>query len=155
MWADCGSRPRRLRQTEYQWVYLFGAVCPASGEAVGYLMPTSDTFCMNLHLAEISRSVVADVHVALVLDGAGWHVSKALQVPENITLVPLPPYSPELNPVKPAWFYLRSHYLANRIYADHDALYAAGVEAWNRWTADPALVRSVCHASWTESEDSN
>ena len=118
-------------------------------------MSTPEIRFTNLHLAEISRSVVADVHVALVLDGAGWHVSKALQVPENITLVPLPPYSPELNPVEPAWLYLRSHYLANRIYADHDALYAAGVEAWNRWTADPALVRSVCHAYWTESADSN
>ncbi len=155
VWADRGSRPRRLRQTEYKWVYLFGAVCPASGEAVGYLMPTSDTLCMNLHLAEISRSVSQDQHVALVLDGAGWHVSHDLRVPHNITLVPLPPYSPELNPLEPAWLYLRSHYLANRIYADHDALYAAGIDAWNRWTADPARVRSVCHASWANSADSN
>jgi hypothetical protein len=151
VWDSRGSRPRRLRQTEYQWVYLFGAVCPASGDAVGYLMPTVNTFCMNLHLAEISRSVAGDVHVALVLDGAGWHMSKGLKVPENITLVPLPPYSPELNVMETGWLYLKSHYLANRIYADHSALMAAGCDAWNRFTQDPERVQSVCHASWINS----
>jgi hypothetical protein len=122
---------------------------------VGYLMPTANTFCMNLHLAEISRSVAPDVQVALVLDGAGWHGSKGLRVPENITLLPLPPYSPELNPMEPAWLYLKSHYLANRIYRDHEALYEAGVDAWNRFTADPGVVRSVCNAAWAQSAQSN
>ena len=151
VWAQRGSRPRRWRQTEYKWVYLFGAVCPASGEAVGYLMPTADTFCMNLHLAEISRAVAPDVQVVLVLDGAGWHASKGLRVPDNITLITLPPYSPELNPMEPAWLYLKSHYLANRVYEDHEALYEAGIDAWNRFTADQAVVRSVCHAAWAQS----
>ncbi len=155
MWADRGSRPRRLRQTEYKWVYLFGAACPASGQAVGYLMPTSDTFCMNLHLREISRAVDPDVHVALVLDGAGWHTSKGLNVPPNITLVPLPPYAPELNPMELAWLYIKSHYLANRIYADHDALYAAGIDGWNQFTTDIERVRSVCSATWAQSAESN
>jgi len=155
VWADRGSRPRRLRQTEYKWVYLFGAACPASGQAVGYLMPTSDTYCMNLHLHEISRAVDPDVHVALVLDGAGWHTSKGLNIPPNITLVPLLPYAPELNPMELAWLYIKSHYLANRIYADHDALYAAGIDAWNQFTADSERVRSVCRATWTQSAESN
>ena len=69
-WAERGSRPRCWRQTEYKWVYLFGAACPSRGEAVGYLMSTAGTFCMNLHLAQISRSVDSDVQVAFVLDGA-------------------------------------------------------------------------------------
>jgi hypothetical protein len=132
-------------------VYLFGAACPASGEAVGYLMPTANTFCMNLHLTEISRSVAADIQVALVLDGAGWHVSKELRVPDNITLIPLPPYSPELNPMELAWLYLKNHYLANRVYEDHEALYEAGIDAWNRFTADRTRVRSVCHVAWAQS----
>lgn len=118
-------------------------------------MPTCDTVCMNLHLREISRSVAADLHVVLVLDNAGWHGSKTLRVPDNISLVPLPPYAPELNPMEPVWLYLKSHYLANRVYADHDALYAAGCDAWNRFTADPRRVRSVCAAAWTESTSSN
>ena len=114
-------------------------------------MPTADTFCMNLHLAEISRSVAPDVQVALVLDGAGWHGRKGLRVPDNITLLPPPPYSPELNPMEPAWLYLKSPYLANRVYGDHGALYEAGIDAWNRFTADRALVRPVCRAGWAQS----
>lgn len=103
------SQERRLRallavaKGEYKWVYLFGATCPASGAALGWIMPTSNSFCMNLHLAEISRSVAPDVLVALVLDNAGWHASKTLHVPDNITLMPLPPYSPELNSIEPAF----------------------------------------------------
>jgi transposase len=118
-------------------------------------MPTADTFCMNLHLAEISQSVAEDVQIALVLDGAGWHKSKSLHVPDNITLVPLPPYSPELNPIELAWLYMKSHYLANRVYENHEALYEAGIDAWNRFTADRALVRSVCRVTWTESAQLN
>lgn len=155
VWAERGSRPRCWRQTEYKWVYLFGAACPSRGEAVGYLMPTANTFCMNLHLAEISQSVDSDVQVALVLDGAGWHSSKELRVPDNITLIPLPPYSPELNPMELVWLYLKSHYLANRVYTDHDALYEAGIDAWNRFANDPKLVSSVCHTAWAESAQLN
>ena len=103
VWGPRGSRPRRWRQTEYKWVYLFGAACPARGLAVGWIMPTSNTPCMNLHLQEISRSAAADAQVVLLLDNAGWHVSKALQVPANITLVPLPAYAPELNPMELVW----------------------------------------------------
>jgi len=118
-------------------------------------MPTSDTYCMNLHLQDLSRAVAADVQIALVLDNAGWHVSNDLRVPDNITLVPLPPYAPELNAMEPVWLYLKSHYLSNRVYADHDELYAAGCDAWNRFTADPERVRSVCHSAWADSALSN
>lgn len=155
MWAPRGSRPRRWRQTAYKWVYLFGAACPARGTAVGWIMPTSNTPCMSLHLETISQAVDPDVQIVLLLDNAGWHVSKGLRVPANITLLPLPPYSPELNAMEPVWLYLRSHYLANRLYADHDALYAAGCDAWNRFSDDPDRVRAVCHTAWTESASSN
>jgi DDE superfamily endonuclease len=136
-------------------VYLFGAACPARGTAVGWIMPTCNTDCMNLHLAEISRAVAADVQVVLLLDNAGWHAGKGLKVPDNISLAPLPPYSPELNAMEPAWLFLKSHYLSNRAYADHDALYAAGCDAWNRFAADSERVKTVCAAAWTESALSN
>jgi hypothetical protein len=155
VWAPRGTRPRRWRQTEYKWVYLFGAACPATGAAVGWIMPTSNTYCMNLHLAHLSRTAAAEVQIVLVLDNAGWHVSKGLRVPANISLVPLPPYAPELNAMERVWLYLKSHYLANRAYRDHEELYAAGCEAWQRFTADPDRVRSVCHSPWAESALSN
>ena len=114
-------------------------------------MPTVDTYRMNVHLAEIRRSVSAEGHVALVLDGAGWPASKGLRVPDNITLLPRPPYSPERNGREPGWLYLKSHSLAHRVYPDPGALFAAGCDAWNRFTQDPTRVRSVCHAQGIES----
>ena len=66
-------------------------------------MPHADTEAMNAHLAEISCTVAEGAHAVLVLDGAGWHGSKALCVPDNITLLPLPPEAPELNPVENVW----------------------------------------------------
>ncbi len=80
-------------------MYLFGAVNPLTGESSALLAATVNTQYMNHHLRFISEQVGPDVQVILVLDGAGWHLAKALEVPSNMTLLHLPPYSPELNPV--------------------------------------------------------
>ncbi len=104
-----------VRQTEYEWIYVFGAVNPANGKSSALLAPTVNTDYMNHHLRFISEQAGRDVHVVLVLDRAGWHIAKALEVPANITLLHLPPYSPELNPVERLWAYIKSHYLSNRI----------------------------------------
>ena len=76
-------------------------------------MPFADTGAMNDHLAEIAGAVAPGAHAVLVLDGAGWHGAHALVVPDNISLVTLPPYSPELNPVENVWQYLRANWLAD------------------------------------------
>lgn len=150
MWAPRGSRPRAIKQTEYDWVYLYGAVNPRSGDSVALLAPTVNTFVMNQHLRMISEHVGPDVHVVLVLDQAGWHVSKGLQVPENITLLPLPPYSPELNPIERLWSWLKSHQLSNRVYADYDDLLQSGTNAWN--TLTPDRLKTTCRTSWLKRE---
>ena len=106
---------------------------------------------MSVFLRMLSEHVDPDVHVVLALDNAGWHVAKALNVPANITLLPLPPYSPELNPVERLWCWLKEHYLSNRIYADYDALLDAGSKAWNCLT--PELLQSVCRTAWLERMD--
>ena len=85
-------------------------------------------------------------HVVLVLDQAGWHVAKALKVPDNITLLHLPPYSPELNPIERLWLYLRNHYLSNRIFVDEDNLWNACGTAWNR--LQPHRLNSICNTQW-------
>ena len=113
-WGLRGSRPTAIKQTEYEWVYLFGAVNPITGDSSALLAPTVNTESMNHHLRFISERVEPDIHVVLVLDQAGWHLSKGLRIPANITLLYLPPYSPELNPVERLWAYLHSHYLSNR-----------------------------------------
>lgn len=127
-------------------MYLFGAVNPQTGASSALLAPTVNTEYMNHHLRFIGEQAGADVHVILVLDRAGWHVAKALEVPANMTLLYLPPYSPELNPVERLWAYLRSHYLSNRIYQDYDDLLEASGHAWNHLT--PEQLCSICHTEW-------
>jgi len=127
-------------------VYLFGAVNPQTGQSSALLAPTVNTEYMNPHLRFIREQAGADVHVILVLDRAGWHMAKALEVPANITLLYLPPYSPELNPVERLWAYLRSHYLSNRVYKDYDDLLTACGAAWNHLT--PEHLCSICHTEW-------
>jgi transposase len=148
VWAETGSRPARVRQTEYEWVYLYAAVNPATGASSAMLAPTVNTAYMDKHLEFISRRVAPGAHAVLVLDQAGWHVAKALKVPGNLTLLHLPPYSPELNPAERLWAFLRSHYLSNRIYKDYDELFDAARDAWNK--LDEARLKSLCHTAWIE-----
>jgi transposase len=131
-----------VKQTQYEWVYLFGAVNPVTGDSSALLAPTVNTAYMNHHLRFISERVGSDVQVVLVLDQAGWHLSKGLQVPENLTLLYLPPYSPELNPVERLWAFLKSHYLSNRVYENYDHLLQSCGQAWNH---DDGPVCSICH----------
>lgn len=152
-WARKGSRPTAVKQTEYDWVYLYGAVCPATGESVGMIAGSVGTAWMNIHLQWISEHVMSIpggdlVQVVLIMDRAGWHMSKKLKVPDNITLLPLPSYSPELNPVENLWHWLRSHCLSNRVYRDTDHLYDAAGEAWN--TLTPDRIRTVCRVPYME-----
>ncbi len=150
MWALRGSRPRALRQTKYEWLYVIGAVCPQTGQSVGLLSPTINTDMMNSFFEQFISEVSSDIHVVMVWDQAGFHTSKNLKIPANVTIVPLPPYSPELNPVENLWHYLRSHYWANRIYADYDALRIAAVDAWQQAALNKKLIKSVCCALYTQ-----
>jgi len=87
------------------------------------------------------------VQVVLVLDNTGWHVSKQLKVPDNVTLLPLPPYSPELNPVERVWAFLRCHYLSNRVFKNYDTLFDEATVAWNR--LDPSRLAWITQTQWT------
>ena len=99
---------------------------------------------MNLHLDEISRQVAPGAHAVIVLDGAGWHQTGGrLNIPSNISLLHLPPYSPKLNPVENVWQYLRQNKLSNRIYDSYNAIVDACCQAWNDLMADPDRIRSI------------
>jgi transposase len=148
VWARTGSRPSIVKQTEYDWLYIWAAVEPASGASVAMITPTINTDLMNQFLAGLSGTLAADEHAILTLDNAGWHVARALKVPKNISLLFLPAYSPELNPVERLWAWLRSHQLSNRLYADYPHLLDAATQAWDR--LDAATIKSVCACSWIE-----
>lgn len=139
-----------VQDTRYTWAYLFGAACPARAVAAGLVMPRADTQAMNLHLAEIACAVAPDAHAVVVMDGAGWHTTSALHVPEAITILTLPPYSPELNPAENIWQYLRQNKLANRLYASYEAIVEACCDAWNSFADAPDLIRSITAREWAK-----
>ncbi|MBF0546095.1 MAG: IS630 family transposase [Candidatus Riflebacteria bacterium] len=128
--------------------YLFGAANPQTGERVGMSFSTVDTEILNIFLRMISSHVAENVHVIIVLDNAGYHGSKALQIPENMTFLKLPPYSPQLNPVERVWSYIRSHYLGNRIFESVDHILEVGCETWNYLSE--SLIQSICSTSWVK-----
>jgi transposase len=105
---------------------------------------------MNAFLAEVSRAVPAGTHAAVVMDQAGWHVARALQVPPNLTPVPLPPYSPELNSIERLWRYMKDTKLSNRVFADLDDVVQACCAAWNAVLAEPGRIRSICSEPWAQ-----
>ncbi len=142
MWARTGSRPAAVKQTRYEWVYLYAAVESATGASVALQAPHVNTGTMNVFLEMLGAELGLSEHAVLVMDQAGWHKSRGLRVPDNITILYLPPYSPELNPVERLWAYLRGHYLSNRAYEDYNHLLDAGAEAWQKLT--PELLRTVC-----------
>jgi hypothetical protein len=150
IWAARGTRPRAPRDTRYKWAYIFGAVCPERGATAALVMPHADTAAMNAHLVEISRTVAAGAHAILVLDGAGWHGSKALRVPENITLLLLPPYAPELNPVENVWAYLRANRLAISVLNTYQEIVTQCCDAWNFFANDTATVRSIASRDYAK-----
>ena len=120
-WWSRGRRPRGRCDRRFQWAYIFAAVEPATGADAALVLPQATAATMSLFLTEFAAGLAEDVHAVLVLDRAGWHGAKALTVPANVTLVPLPPYSPELNPVERVWLYLRERFLSLRVLADHRA----------------------------------
>lgn len=148
IWAKRGSRPRIKRDRRFTWVYLFGAICPARGVGAALIMPKVNIEAMNQHLAEISATVSLNAIALLILDGAGWHSSPKLIVPENIVLMPLPPYAPELNSTENIWQYLRANELSNRVWNTYDDIVTTCCHAWNDLIAKPAIITSIGTRTW-------
>jgi hypothetical protein len=147
-WARGGTRPRALTDLRTKSAYLFGAICAARGTGAAVVMPRADTQAMQHHLDEIARSLAPKAHAVIVLDQAGWHTTGKLRVPENLSLLPRPPKSPELNPVENVWQFLRQNKLSNRIFGDYQAIVTAACNAWNSLIADPARITSIATRQW-------
>lgn len=147
-WARRGSRPRAPHDQRTKWAYIFGAICPAKGKGASLVMPYCDTPAMQDHLAEISSTVDVHAHAVVLLDQAGWHMSAKLKVPDNITLLPLPPRSPELNPQENIWQFLRDNWLSNRIFQSYDDIVAHCCDAWNKLIDQPWRIMSIGLRDW-------
>jgi hypothetical protein len=116
----------------YKSLSLFAACRPGTEDAFALALPRADASTMGVFLEHFSRQLAPDVHAVLVLDQAGWHDERALSIPANITLLPFPSASPQLNPVERIWLYLRERYLSHRVLDDYDALLDATCRAWNK-----------------------
>ncbi|PYF00960.1 DDE superfamily endonuclease [Rhizobium sp. PP-F2F-G38] len=101
-------------------------------------MPCCDTHATTQHCGGDTRHVADDAYAILILDHAGWHMSKALDVPANITILPLSPKSPELNPVEHLWHFMRENWLSNRVCKIYDDIVAHCCDAWPQ-TRTPAM----------------
>ena len=149
IWAKRGSRPAMVRDNRHDSAYLYGAICPAHRKGAAVIMPAANTEGMNEHLQEISAQVAPGAHAVLVCDGAGWHQKgKQLRVPDNITLIQLPPYAPELNPVELVWEYLRANKLCRLVWNSYEEIVQACKEAWDFLINDPDRIASIGSRDW-------
>ncbi len=145
-WWLRGERPRGLCDRRFESTYIFGAVRPATGDGIALILPTVSTETTQILLDEFAARLAADAQAVLVLDGAGWHASGDLVVPDRVSLVTLPPYVPELNPVERVWLYLRERFLSHCVFATYDDLVQACADAWRALTTD--TLRSLTAYPW-------
>jgi hypothetical protein len=136
-----------------QSAYIFGAICPELGKGAGPVMPWCDTQAMQAHLAEISTMVEPGSHAVAILDQAGWHMSDRLDIPVNMTLLPLPPRTPELNPVENVWQYMRENWLSSRIFQSYDDIVAHCCHAWNKLIDRPWQIMGIGLRQWAHGSD--
>ena len=128
--------------------YIYAAIEPGTDNAFALILPDANAIGMQAFLEAFAETIGHDEHVALVLDGAGWHNGKSLRVPANITLVPLPPYSPELNPVERVWLYLKERFLSMRLLNDYKAIVTAASRAWKRLCRQSRRLTTLTSYPW-------
>ena len=147
-WARRGTRPRAPHDQRTSSVYIFGAICPQQGKGAALVLPRCDTQAMSLHLAEVAQAVAPGAHGVMLMDRAGWHRTKDLVVPDNLTLVLLPARAPELNPVENIWQFLRDNWLSSRVFASYRDIVDHCCDAWNRLIDQPWLIMSIGLRDW-------
>jgi len=146
-WAPPGVRPVVAAQIVRQYTHAYGAVCPADGEVFSLILPHSDTPSMKLFVRELA-SAYPNHRMVLILDQAGWHTSNELRDLPDVRLVPLPPYSPELNPVEHLWDHLREKHFRNRLWTSLDDLEDQLEVALKCLSDSPALIQKLCGFRW-------
>lgn len=145
-WAPQPLRPLVKAMMTHEYVYAYAAACPADGALDTLVLPHVNSQCMQIFVDEVAGRH-PDQNVVLVLDGAGWHHG-ALMLPENLRLLFLPPYSPQLNPVEQLWAELREKHFHNGVFVSIDALEDHLVESLRQFELDPKRVHSITAWDW-------
>ena len=146
-WAPAGTRPEVHTQVVREYEYALAAVSPHDGTLDTLILPKANTAAMSLFLAEVARRH-PDELILMVLDGAGWHKAKHLQVPANLRLILLPAWSPQLNPTEHVWDEVREKWFANRVFAHMAAVEEQLITALTSLEVDPPRVASLTGFGW-------
>ncbi len=153
-WARRASQPRAVQDLRTGSVYLFGAICPERGTGTAVVLPRANTHAVQQHLDEIARTLRPGAHAIALLDHAGWHTTEKPRRPTNVTLVPLPPKSPEPNPVETLWRYLRQSYLSNRVLETSEPIVDAACHARTALIEQPWRIMSIGLRQWAQTSQS-
>ena len=148
VWWKRGERPPGLLDQRYINAYIYAAIEPGTDNAFALILPDANTVGMQAFLDAFAATIGPREHVALVLDGASWHNTKKLAVPSCITLVPLPAYSPDLNPVERVWEYLKERFLSMRLDNDYKAIVTSASRAWRRLCRETGRLTSLTAYRW-------
>ncbi len=150
VWAETGTRPRVVQQQQFTYAYLFGAVCMSNGKTEAIIAPVSNMDVMSAHLKLISDATEAGRHAVVIMDGASWHQEYLDESFPNLSIIHLPPYSPELNPIEQVWSWLRQNEIANRSFKDYEDIVDKCTTAWNNFRSDVDRVMSLCTRDWAK-----
>lgn len=150
-WVPKTERAEIERQLIREYTYAYTAVCPQTGEAYSIISPFNNTSAMNAFLQEFSNHFKRN-RIILTLDGAGWHKSKDLKLPNNIRLLFLPPYSPQLNPVENIWDYVREQkQFNNHTFKSIDHVEEHLEQKLWQLTKERNVLKSLCGFNWIKS----
>lgn len=144
-WAKKPMRPEVKAMLIYQYTYAYAAVSPQDGRMDSLVLPEVSGRCMQLFLDEVAQRY-PDENIVMIVDGAGWHKSNNFKFPDNLRLLFLPPYSPELNPQEHLWDELREKHFHNRAFDSLGALEDQLVAGLRALEADHERVKSI--AGW-------
>ena len=139
-WARKSTKSYKKQQVEY--IYLFDSVCPAKGIGEELVVPSVNW--RNNSWAPCSQITEKGRHAIVIMDGAGWHTDDIANLFNNLSIIKLPPYSPELNPIEQVWSWLRQHYLANQSFADDNNIVDKVYVAWNRFNESALRITKMC-----------
>jgi transposase len=146
-WDKKPHRPMVRAMLTQQYTYAYAAVSPVDGKFDSLILPQVNGHCMQLFLNEIAARY-PDENVVMIIDGAGWHRSQELKLPDNVRTVLLPPYAPELNPQEHVWDELREKFFHNRAFDSMDALETHLEAALKSFELSPERMRSIAGWDW-------
>jgi transposase len=154
IWSPIGQRPVIEVKPKYDWIYVFSAIEPTSGDNFSLICESVCLEMMQYWIDEFSKILADDEICLLTMDQAGWHTEKGLKVPKNIIILYQPAYSPECNPTERLWTWVKER-LANKIFENKENLINNVIKILNDLDKYKSILKKwVCYSWWKDAVDS-